>query len=241
MSTERRSTFSRFMSGEKSSAPISETPSQSPGVFWPEHFLAPDIPEAIVWTFGYNVDSLAGKNMNTVNDHSRDLVNRLERELDDNRPIVFIAHSLGGIVLKDAIKKSENVRLRTKMIIFLGTPHRGSGAAAWGQILSTLITIVGLKPNRQIFKTLGLDSEILNRIHADFMNLLAGNRIKIFSLQEGRVLGGINRKVVDNFSSKLDLPRDMETVESIDANHMQMARFGSKEDEGYRVIRDILR
>jgi hypothetical protein len=46
---------------------------------------------------------------------------------------------------------------------------------------------------------------------------------------------------VDDFSSKLDLPRTFETVESIDANHMQMARYNSKDDQGYRAISAILR
>jgi len=41
---------------------------------------------------------------------------------------------------------------------------------------------------------------------------------------------------VDDFSSKLDLPRMIETVESIDANHMQMTKYGSKDDQGYRAI-----
>jgi hypothetical protein len=47
--------------------------------------------------------------------------------------------------------------------------------------------------------------------------------------------------VVDDFSSKLDLPRALETVESIDANHMQMARYSSRDDQGYRAISGVLR
>jgi hypothetical protein len=47
--------------------------------------------------------------------------------------------------------------------------------------------------------------------------------------------------VVDNFSSKLDLPRELETVESIDANHMQMARYSSRDDQGYRAISGVLK
>jgi hypothetical protein len=46
--------------------------------------------------------------------------------------------------------------------------------------------------------------------------------------------------VVEDFSSKLDLPRALETVESIDANHMQMVRYNSKDDQGYRAILGIL-
>ena len=46
---------------------------------------------------------------------------------------------------------------------------------------------------------------------------------------------------MDDFSSKLDLPRTLETVESIDANHMQMARYSSKDDQGYRAIFSVLK
>jgi hypothetical protein len=48
-------------------------------------------------------------------------------------------------------------------------------------------------------------------------------------------------QVVDDFSSILDLPRVLETVESIDANHMQMARCRSRDDAHYRAILGILK
>jgi hypothetical protein len=48
-------------------------------------------------------------------------------------------------------------------------------------------------------------------------------------------------KVVDDFSSKLDLPIELETVESIDANHMQMAKYSSRNDHGYRAIHGVLK
>lgn len=47
--------------------------------------------------------------------------------------------------------------------------------------------------------------------------------------------------MVDDFSSKLDLPRAIETVESIDANHMQMARCRSRDDAQYRAIVGVLK
>ena len=48
-------------------------------------------------------------------------------------------------------------------------------------------------------------------------------------------------QVVDDFSSKLDLPRSLETVESIDANHMQMARCSDRLDPRYRAISGVLK
>ena len=48
-------------------------------------------------------------------------------------------------------------------------------------------------------------------------------------------------KVVSDFSSKLDLPESLETVESIDANHVQMAKCRSRADPQYRVISKVLK
>lgn len=47
-------------------------------------------------------------------------------------------------------------------------------------------------------------------------------------------------QVVSDFSSKLGLPK-IETVESIDANHMQIARCKDRSDESYRFIAGVLK
>lgn len=48
-------------------------------------------------------------------------------------------------------------------------------------------------------------------------------------------------QVVDDFSSKLDLLKSLETVESIDANHMQMVRCSDRMDPRYRAISGVLK
>lgn len=47
--------------------------------------------------------------------------------------------------------------------------------------------------------------------------------------------------IVNDFSSKLDLPQTLETVESIDANHMEMARCSNRAESQYRAILGVLR
>lgn len=51
----------------------------------------------------------------------------------------------------------------------------------------------------------------------------------------------LTSQVVDDFSSKLDLHSGLETVESIDANHREMARCRSTDDPRYRAIAGVLR
>jgi hypothetical protein len=217
-------------------------------IFWPEEYLVPDIPQACVWTYGYNADVIGGifkaNNKNSISQHGQDLSVRLEREICNEKPLVFVVHSLGGIILKDAIRRSETMRERTRLIIFLGTPHRGSEYAGWGQIASNLSRVALQDSNKKILETLEVNNEVLDNIHEEFKQIASKGKFKVHSFQEARgVTGvrGLDGKVVDNFSSKLDLARDIETVESIDANHMQMARCTSRDDQTYRVVSGVLK
>lgn len=72
--------------------------------FWPKDFLPDDVPEARVLTFGYNADAAFGNTTADIVDHAKDLLGSLidkrEEVNEELRPIIFIAHSLGGIVVK---------------------------------------------------------------------------------------------------------------------------------------------
>ncbi|KAI9685382.1 MAG: hypothetical protein M1822_004513 [Bathelium mastoideum] len=220
----------------------------SPTVFWPEEYLASDLPQAQLWTYGYNADVVGGlfqaNNQNSISNHGRNLSVKLEREINNEKPIAFVVHSLGGVIIKDAIRRSEKIRNRTKLIIFLGTPHRGSPYAGWGQAISNLARVALQDSNKKLLQTLEVNSEVLDNIHEEFKTIASKGLFKIHSFQEARgIVGmkGLDQKVVDDFSSKLDLPNPLEIVESIDANHMQMARYSSNEDEGYIAVSGILR
>jgi hypothetical protein len=55
--------------------------------FWPRDFLARDIPDARVWTYGYNADVIEGifesNNQNSISQHGQDLAVCFEREIDN--------------------------------------------------------------------------------------------------------------------------------------------------------------
>ncbi|KAK5625679.1 hypothetical protein RRF57_001395 [Xylaria bambusicola] len=221
-------------------------------IFWPRDYLLEDVPEAEVWTYGYNADVIGGlfqaNNQNSVSQHGRDLYVKLERHIENDSeglqaPIIFVAHSLGGIIVKDAIRRSEFCQRRTRLIIFLGTPHRGSSYAAWGVIASNLAKLAFQDSNKRIVQTLAVNDETLDNIHDEFLKLLHGGNIKIHSFCEARAITGIkglDGKVVDDFSSQVGSP-PFETVESIDADHMEMARCTHKNDPRYVAIAGVIR
>ncbi|MCG7875157.1 MAG: putative lipase [Candidatus Thiodiazotropha endolucinida] len=81
------------------------------------------------------------------------------------RPIVFIVHSLGGLLTKILLRKSlssddedfKNVSAATKLIVFLSTPHTGSSLANALDVLpKTSKSIALLEPvNTNFVKIIG--------------------------------------------------------------------------------------
>lgn len=59
-------------------------------LFWPDEYLTQDIPEARVWTYGYNADAIGGlfeaNNKNSVSQHGQDFAVRVEREIGNQVP-----------------------------------------------------------------------------------------------------------------------------------------------------------
>lgn len=76
---------------------------------WPKTLLPTELPNIRVLTFGYdaNVVNLGGVvSENRIANHAMNLITALAsyREKDDTqeRPIIFVCHSLGGLVCEDA-------------------------------------------------------------------------------------------------------------------------------------------
>ena len=89
------------------------------------------------------------------------------------------------------MEKSEACRKRTKLVVFLGTPHRGSTLASWGEIASNFARLALQDPHKKIVETLEVNNEVLDNIHAKFVNIVHRDDIKIHSFQEARGITGM--------------------------------------------------
>ncbi|KAF7510444.1 hypothetical protein GJ744_006723 [Endocarpon pusillum] len=223
---------------------------------WPKILLPKELPQARILTFGYDAyiaDWRAMVSKNRISNHSKNLLAALanHRENDDtnNRPIIFVAHSLGGLVCEDALlasrnsadKYQQNILEYTRGIIFLGTPHSGSGLAEWAEKLAKLIGLIK-KTNPQILTVLETDSEVLARIQADFHTMIRarGNRccqpIHITCFFEELPLPGIG-EVVPMHSAILPAYVSI----GIHSNHMDMTKFETEDDPGFISVTGELR
>lgn len=143
---------------------------------WLRDMLPTEVPSARIMTFGYESAWAFSNSVAGIEHKARDLLNRLSAKRNDDtyrRPIVFICHSLGGIVVKKALilahqKSSDfhDILTNTKAIAFLAVPHKGSGAAWWGNFAANVLkgASVGLSTNSALLADLRKDSSALTDI-----------------------------------------------------------------------------
>jgi hypothetical protein len=175
------------------------------GTMWLESILPDKIPYARIMTFGYNSTIAFSGSAAKLEDKSIELINRLtiKRSSVENgstRPIVFVCHSLGGILVKKALILAHersldthyrNILDNTKAIAFLGVPHRGADAAWWfGFAASSLKGVtLGVSTHTALVKDLQKASPTLATISKQFVN--RGKSLKIYTFYETRKLSGI--------------------------------------------------
>jgi len=220
-------------------------------VFWPKTLLPKAIPQSRVYSWGYDADIshfFSSASQSTVFQHAGSLLsdladNRISDD-DKSRPIIFVAHSLGGIVVKDMLNASraevtylKEILPATYGVIFLGTPHRGSSTATLGKIAQNITRVVRSNPNTSILQDLEVNSETLERIGRGFHQILAESPIQIQSFREELPTSGI--MVVNHFSSTIE--HGLEVVSSIPANHRDMVKFSSDSDIGFVRVEAVLK
>ncbi|CAF3468047.1 unnamed protein product [Fusarium graminearum] len=234
------------------------------GVHWLRDLLRVDIPEARILAWGYdaNTHAVSGTCCSFLYDHARTLVSDLNRrrKLTDSseRPIIFIAHSLGGIVVKSALIHSDaarqgalpehrSIKLSTYGILFMGTPHQGGNGVQLGRILTNVASVF-VPADDRLLKHLERDSEWLLQqlgqygpISGEFVTKFAYENYKTPIALGKQIMNLVAKtyKVVPKASAVVPGQADVEPI-AIYANHKNMVKFPSKQDVGYNTILENL-
>ncbi|PVH74731.1 hypothetical protein DL98DRAFT_658590 [Cadophora sp. DSE1049] len=161
------------------------------------------------------------------------------------RPMIFICHSLGGIVLKKALiianekaDRYSSISRDTFGVMFMGTPHRGSDVAFWGRLFGTMADVFTPGSIRtQLLQDLQPKSSCLGDICLQFVE--RSQSLRIFTMYERLKIKGLPGLVVDKDSAILLLPN--ETPVPIEADHRSMCRFSSEKSEKFQLVLDCLR
>lgn len=206
-------------------------------------------------TFGYNshFSSVSNRQENILNisDFAKDLLFSMkfatgvgERRLDiGSAPIIFVAHSMGGLIVKKAFilgQHDEHYRELIRAvsgIVFLSTPHRGSNLA---EVLNKILSacIFAFSP-KQYISELSINSPTLQEINEQFRNLAPNVSIVSFFETLKTAIGPTQVMVLQKDSSILGYPGEIS--KPLDADHHDVCKYTSQQDPNYISVRNILK
>ena len=214
--------------------------------FWP-NWLAEDLPQIGLWTLGYAASGSKWKEASMpLADRGNQVLDLLSNAGMGERPLVFITHSMGGIVAKEilrnaasfGVKRFEAIASRTVGIAFIATPHSGAHVANFAELAAAIY-----RTNEQV-KELGAHDSRLRQLHGWFLNYQNRNNVICRTYCEKRELRpkipllriklpkGI--LVVDETSAEPNIPG--ERAIPLDEDHISICKPPSRDAQLYKGI-----
>lgn len=160
---------------------------------WPETWLPRDLPNVRILSVEYDThlsDWMPHcpheKQTRTISYRSQEILDKLKLAgVGKKRPVVWVAHSMGGLVLKNMLLIAEDkeeeyksILDNSKGIIFYSTPHFGSQLAEYSRKVRKL-----LFPSVEVM-ALSHDSPQLLYLNDSFKQLASDHSIKVLSFGE---------------------------------------------------------
>ncbi|XP_005301502.2 protein SERAC1 isoform X5 [Chrysemys picta bellii] len=158
---------------------------------WPKTWLASDCPSLRIVSVEYDTHLSDWKTKCPIEDHrksiayrSNELLNKLRAAGVGDRPLVWVSHSMGGLLVKkmlvDASKNPEMDKIvnNTRGIIFYSVPHHGSQLAEYSMNARYL-----LFPSVEV-KELSTDSPALKELNDDFLSFAKDKKFPVLSFAE---------------------------------------------------------
>ncbi|KAI0109257.1 hypothetical protein GGR51DRAFT_570088 [Nemania sp. FL0031] len=216
----------------------------SSGTFWPQDWLSVDdaFRDVRIHTFGYS-SGVTHKSVLNVQDFANNLLACVHHSptmaSTTSGPILFVGHSMGGLVIKKAyilarqVSDYNNLADRIRAIFFLATPHQGAGIA---QMLSRVLAIApGARP---FVNDLSPQSGMLQAINEEFPRYC--QELRLFSFYETQPMYyGVGKGlIVEKHCAVMNYPNERRTY--LDANHRDVARFSTPEEPSYILVRNAL-
>jgi pimeloyl-ACP methyl ester carboxylesterase len=213
--------------------------------FWPEE-LGKDLPDCGIWSMGYPAGiSVLGKPGMIIEKRAGNLSQKLANSNLGERPLVFLTHSMGGLIVKYLIVHSQTLgdSDRKKLvsairgIVFCATPHRGSAFADAAGVL------FGLAGGRQAHVIeMRANAEPLDILHEQFLEWHRQHPIPVESYAENVGLfrtRWIGRPlplgcVVPRTSANPGIPGH--TIRDVDDDHLTLVKPSSRQHDVYAGV-----
>jgi protein SERAC1 len=215
---------------------------------WPKTILSPQLRKPRVLTWGYEAcgPRSASYPAKRLNDHAANLL----RDLTANRvisnalarPLILVAHGVGGLVCKAAILLSrddpegllQNIFNSVHGVAFMGTPHRGRWMSDWARIPPAALGLA-TPEYTSLFSVLETDEEQLNAIQSRFSAMIEEpacvGRIVVACFYEELPVPGVGFIVPEASATMLG-----HKSFAIHADHSNLVKFHSAREPGFQQL-----
>jgi hypothetical protein len=139
-------------------------PSGPQGRLWLRDDLPQHVPETRIFLYEYNSTAVYGKDRDTFIGKANELLEaiRIERDGIESRPILLLGHSMGGLLIKQALINAHNnpkytpIKDATTGLAFFATPHHGGDwiLVSLGAVVAKIATTVGFQKGDDVLETL---------------------------------------------------------------------------------------
>jgi hypothetical protein len=140
------------------------TPAGPNGRLWLRDDLPHYVPESRIFLYEYNATAVYGKDRDTFVGKANELLEaiRIERDGIESRPIVFLCHSMGGLLVKQALINAHNnpkytpTKIATSALAFWATPHNGGDwkLVSLGGLAAKVAIAAGFQKGDDVLETL---------------------------------------------------------------------------------------
>ncbi|CAG2163171.1 unnamed protein product [Oppiella nova] len=213
---------------------------------WPQTWLAAEVPNLRLLSVNYqtfvsnwNIECQDNTSVFTLKQRSSQLLKDLLSSRVGEKPIIWITHSMGGLIVKQMlvdINESNDPKLKpilnqTKGIVFYSVPHKGSDIAVWTPYLQRIIS-----PSSELLE-LRKGSKSLLSLHERFVKMIETQGIACLSF--GETLKSIIY-CISNVCA-IQVPKDSANPDIghfhlLDENHFNSCKPKHKTSDSYRMV-----
>lgn len=224
-----------------------------PGVNWlaDKHMLPSRVGHSRIFTCDWPAELFETRDFaeHTFGELARLLLDSIFGCHKKDRPILFIASCLGGIILMKALDLATGryhpIQLDTKAIIFLATPFRGTAfhdVAEWAEpSLKAWARIQGYRVTERLNLAKEGVPELMELRHK-FTKIVKDRKYEVSTIYEMRYTNLYRGVRLFRPRNILLVNRDSGTLEcdehplSLDRTHVQMNKFGDPEGQDYQRV-----
>ncbi|KAI1660708.1 hypothetical protein F4813DRAFT_261661 [Daldinia decipiens] len=219
------------------------------GSLWLRDFLHLDFPKARVMTFRHNSSWESRALVKDLVDHGRQFLGALEglRAIDESRdrPLILVGHSFGGLLIEQALvlAKGAAANANTRAchesltnslagVIFLGTPHAGSGYSFWGKLYCLFHYWEGANPLLLGYMDPG--SQETTKLEDDFLKYFRDLSFDFHELRSNVIFGIQFEMIVKREAAT----RRGQEARGLDTDHFGLNKYYDRGDASYIAVKD---